>query len=236
MNVEPRRFASKLLLPASVGGLLLMALLAAFDGACFLLDPDPRRQSEFFGVCLIVISAIPWIAFVAWLSWLAIKLSWLLIRPTKYPLMALGSLVLLVAVSALWSRGWFYVDYFVAGSGPWRWLTVANHGILEIGRGHTNGTLSGLQWMVIPAEKYPKYREWFFYFVRNPTGWVIGIPLWFCMIVLAGLSAISFRHRRTRSPGFCQKCGYDLRATPARCPECGTLASSVPIRPPIRWH
>jgi hypothetical protein len=44
-----------------------------------------------------------------------------------------------------------------------------------------------------------------------------------------------WRGRRTRSysiRGLCPACGYDLRATPGRCPECGAEASESPSPAP----
>jgi hypothetical protein len=49
---------------------------------------------------------------------------------------------------------------------------------------------------------------------------------WLTVAVLAALPLWTFALRtlrRTRRAGFCGACGYDLRATPGRCPECGRV-------------
>jgi hypothetical protein len=53
-------------------------------------------------------------------------------------------------------------------------------------------------------------------------------PYWFILLLTAiqpGARLVGWRRRARRlrmRPGLCRHCGYDCRATPNRCPECGT--------------
>ena len=63
----------------------------------------------------------------------------------------------------------------------------------------------------------------------NSDGWYVWVPYWFAVTLLGVTSIFLIRNsRRLRyAIGHCPNCGYDLRATPERCPECGLAVSSV---------
>jgi len=57
------------------------------------------------------------------------------------------------------------------------------------------------------------------------------IPYWIIVVaLLIGPStalALRRRNRKRTMDGLCENCGYDLRATPNRCPECGAVPLPV---------
>jgi hypothetical protein len=65
---------------------------------------------------------------------------------------------------------------------------------------------------------------------QQDTYWEAGVPLWFVAtlaLIPPALAARSWwQQRRRAAEGRCLICGYDLRASPDRCPECGTLVTA----------
>ena len=61
----------------------------------------------------------------------------------------------------------------------------------------------------------------------------LGVPWWFVCAATSVAPTIWFRRwrrrRRRLGHGRCTTCGYDLRGSPERCPECGTA-----VAPPAR--
>ena len=56
---------------------------------------------------------------------------------------------------------------------------------------------------------------------------LVRLPHWFLLLCSAVPPAFALPLRRRRTGGLCATCGYDLRATPGRCPECGRAATGV---------
>jgi hypothetical protein len=88
----------------------------------------------------------------------------------------------------------------------------------------------------------PFQKEW----QTNPGGhrqtWAteqFDVRLWLVVTVFATIPSVRtvrFVHRALRQrgrgrAGLCPTCGYDCRATPDRCPECGAVPNAQPARP-----
>jgi hypothetical protein len=62
------------------------------------------------------------------------------------------------------------------------------------------------------------------------TGYQITAPHWIFALLFGCAPVLWLVQRRRRkfrrSHGLCAKCGYDMRATPNRCPECGTAPAN----------
>jgi hypothetical protein len=177
-------------------------------------------------------------------------------RRALFTLAAAVSAVLFLAVVVLWWRSWVLTESEWAGrSTAQAYVEIRSAGgKLFVFWCHVQGTLpEGPQpWHYCHYDDTPdfqppydpshsflgiEYRHWTSY--RSPESgrgyqsWLT-LPDWTPMLVFltipAAWTATELRRRRRLdhrlSHGLCRACGYDLRATPDHCPECGVPAAA----------
>ena len=159
-------------------------------------------------------------------------------RPAGYKLAIASVLCILVFALclALWIRSFwsgYYISYIDGGGESVASVKMLRSAVILVWH-NRSGQSKGLapQWTYRPDAPDPPVWTWagerdfaflgLGYWWRRDYGSCVMIPFWLpCMLSLVP-PALWYRRRREPLEGHCRKCGYDLRATPDRCPECGT--------------
>jgi hypothetical protein len=162
--------------------------------------------------------------------------------------LAVCCVLLFFLSAALWIRSLSYWDVLAVRVGRVHvslntWPDVVNVGVTR--RVEADGATGDFEWRFIPAEIDTERigRNWknFNWSAAAGNEWdpvrkrryrIVGhyltLPFWLVMSVSGvpllprGVRWLRDRRRRLRvRRGVCAACGYDLRASPDRCPECG---------------
>jgi hypothetical protein len=167
------------------------------------------------------------------------------------------SLVLCGATAALWARGYFVADVVSAA-----WVGSGSAPVAREVNARCEGGVLLLQAMSRPQPAtaagpplLPNDLRWGYRrsrprldlprFARRASPKAGGVDRWLtlpCWLLMLPAGAFGgwmlrgwLRTRRAARLGRCSRCGYDLRATPERCPECGQpVAKATPHNPPMQ--
>jgi hypothetical protein len=150
-------------------------------------------------------------------------------------LLAAVSLVSCVATAGLWVRTYVAQDQLSWRGGRYFVMAETYAGVVEVSLSSAmtfTHAPDGWQYFRSPYEN--RYEHLAVHRQRPAPGnggwdrWLIVLPLWLPMLISAAPLAAGWRLRKRRGrTGTCVQCGYDLRATPDRCPECGTAVNAT---------
>ncbi len=143
-----------------------------------------------------------------------------------------GPIVAVGLAIAWWVGGTTWFIYV----GPGDWTTVAAGGIVAVT--YEPGSIAQTEQLTgVPVPKglrsipAPGARMWWFFLEWAPSRKSLGLPLWFPIVIMLGLTALAWRidlaARRRARIGCCPKCSYNLAGLPSAspCPECGASGS-----------
>ena len=140
-----------------------------------------------------------------------------------------GLLLLSTSMIALWPVSYWRVEGLVVepwnhsmfGVAVFRGSLLAIWGNVELPNGMRIDSINE------PAAIDPFVHQWLnFVWLHNLQIRGVGMPLWLCALLFAYLSLKILFDQKRSIPGRCGVCGYDMRATPQRCPECGTVPAN----------
>ena len=160
------------------------------------------------------------------------------------------SLLLAIGTAGLWVRSYWIADHFGFSRPLWAIFMESGGGQLRLegtqatasrdyigysGFFYTSDKADGplRLGMAMPGQT-ALIDRWNFWIVTGER-WgdehvAVFVPTWFALsVTLAPSVAWLVKQGRSRSrqtPGHCPACGYDMRANPARCSECGREATT----------
>ena len=166
--------------------------------------------------------------------------------PRARRVLSLLSLLACAACVLLWARSYHACDVLVRQKGPDDRVCVTSEFgklVVEVEAPPAGAVLDGWEYFDSPLPRrwpvargalgFDVYGGRVTHYVRLPPTPLKGValPHWFLVLTTAtlpGAALVRMRRRATAlrraAAGLCARCGYDLRASPTRCPECGTAS------------
>jgi hypothetical protein len=153
------------------------------------------------------------------------------------------SLTLFAATLVLWVRGYFTYEVIgFRGHGKRAWIESSSGSLATFAVSSSEPSYEDLGWYwrianvpePIPEPIELSWGRFGFGVVSKRAGnrhvRAAFAPTWSVAVVTAVLPVVRvicrWDRKRRLKPGHCSACGYDLRATPEQCPECGAIPAS----------